>query len=164
MIRTLSLVVVALGFSLSAHAAPMDDANAFLKSLGDAFNKGDAKAAAMLGTEDSDVINPAGVAGKGRAENEKIIAADLNGILKGATNKFTADSVREVGTGAWLVDATHEAANMTGPDGKKMTGKLHVVLVLVKGKDGKLAFTAVRPYMFLPPMPAPAAAPAPMKK
>lgn len=151
------ILAVALSISTTAHATPTDDVNALLKSLGDAFNKGDAKAIAAMFADDGDLINPAGISAKGRAEAEKVLAGDINGILKGTTTKFTADSVREIGSGAWLVDATHEAANMKGPDGKMMTGKLHVVFVLTKSKDKKLQFSAARPYMFLPPPAAPAA-------
>ena len=157
--RILPILVLALSlsFASTASATPADDVNALLKTLGDAFNKSDAKAAAALFAEDSDLINPGGLMAKGRGAEEKILAGDMAGILKGATTKFTAESVREVGTGAWLVDATHEATNMKGPDGKTMTGKLHVVFVLTMSKDKKLQISAARPYMFLPP-PAAAAA------
>jgi len=147
----LALVLLAPGMSF---ATPTDDASALLTKLADAFNKGDAKAAAALFTEDTDLISPTGVQGKGRAGAEKVIHGDLTTILKGATNRFSVDNARELASNVWLVDASHEAQNMTGPDGKKTTGKLHVVFVMVKGKDGKLAIAAARPYMFMPPPPA----------
>jgi hypothetical protein len=51
---------------------------------------------------------------------------------------------------------------MHGPDGTTMDSKLHLVRVVGKGKNGKLACSAARPCMFLPP---PVAAPtAPAKK
>jgi len=148
-------LALAIGLLVPAasSAAPADEVNAVLKSLGDAFNKGDAKAAAALFAEDSDVISPFGVPGKGRAGAEKVIAGDLAGALKGSTNTFTAEDVRQLAPNVLLVDATHESQNMTGPDGKKMTGKLHLVLVMVRGKDKKLTIGAARPYMFLPPPP-----------
>jgi len=152
--RTLAVLALALGLSLPAAAAPADDVNAALKSLGDAFTKGDAKAAVALGTDGLDIINPAGVRGKGKAEAEKVIAGDLATILKGTTSKFTSESAKEVGAGVWLVDATQEVTNMKMPDGKTGTGKFHVVFVAVKGKDGKIAFSAARPYQYLTPPPA----------
>ena len=152
--RILFGFALVVGLSTAAHATPADDVNALLKTLGDNINKRDAKAIAAMFADDGDLISPAGVAAKNHADAEKVLSGDINGILKGTTSKFTADSVREVGAGAWLVDATHEAANMKGPDGKTMTGKLHVVFVLTKNKANKLQFSAARPYMFLPPPPA----------
>ena len=156
MLRFLSCVALALALFVpaAAAAAPADEVNTMLKSFADAFNKGDARAAAAHFSEDCDVISPFGVPGKGRAGAEKVIAADLAGPLKGATNTFTADNVRELAPNVLLVDATQEAQNMTGPDGKRMNGKLHVVLVMVRGKDRKLMIAAARPYMFMPPPPA----------
>ena len=154
------VLALSLSFASTASAAPADDVNALLKNLGDAFNKGDAKPCAALFAEDGDLISPAGQVAKGRAAVEKTIAGDITGILKGATTKFSTDSVRDLGNGTWLVDGTHEAQNMTGPDGMKMTGKLHVVFVASMSKDKKLQLLAARPYMFLP---APAAAAAPAK-
>ncbi len=155
MLRFLSCVALALALFVPAavSAAPADEVNAVLKSIADAFNKGDARAAAAMFAEDSDVISPFGVPGKGRAGAEKVMAADMAGPLKGTTSTFTADTVRELAPNVLLVDATHEAQNMTGPDGKKMNGKLHVVLVMVRGKDRKLMVAAARPYMFMPPPP-----------
>jgi len=167
MIRLLSSVALALALALSAStiasAAPADDAGAVLKTLADAFNKGDAKAGAAVFAEDADLINPAGVTGKGRAAIEKVMAGDMAGIVKGATTKFSVETARELAPNVWLVDATHEAQNMMGPDGKPMTGKLHVVFVMTKAKDGKLQISAARPYMFLPAPPAASKPPAPTK-
>lgn len=157
MLRFLSTLAVALAlFAPAASAAPpsTDEVNTALKPLADAFNKGDAKAAAALFTEDADVISPFGVPGKGRAGAEKVIGADMAGPMKGSTNTFTAETVREIAPNVYLVDATHESQGMTGPDGKKMTGKLHLTLVMVRGKDKKLMVSAARPYMFMPPPPA----------
>ena len=156
MLRFLSTLALALAlFAPVASATPpsTDEVNTALKPLADAFNKGDPKAAAALFTDDADVISPFGVPGKGRAGAEKVIGGDMTGALKGTTSTFTAETVRELAPNVYLVDATHEAQGMTGPDGKKMTGKLHVTLVMVRGKDKKLAIAAARPYMFLPPPP-----------
>lgn len=155
MLRTLSLLALALALFVPAtsSAAPADEINTVLKSLGDAFNSGDAKAASMLFAENADVISPFGVPGKGRAGAEKVMAADLAGPLKGSTNTFTADNVRQLAPNIWLVDATQEAQGMTGSDGKKMAGKLHLMLVMEKGKDRKMMITSARPYMFMPPPP-----------
>jgi uncharacterized protein (TIGR02246 family) len=155
MLRILSLLALVLVVFVPAtsSAAPADEVNAVLKSLGDAFNRGDAKAAAALFSEDSDVISPFGMPGKGRAGAEKVIAADIAGPLKGTTNTFTAENVRQLAPNLLLVDATHESQGMIGPDGKKMTGKLHLTLVMVRGKDKKWMISAARPYMFMPQPP-----------
>ena len=154
MLRIISLLALALAVVVPASsvAAPVtDDVNAVLKSLGDAFNKGDAKAASALFAENGDVISPFGVPGKGREAAEKIMAADMAGPMKGTTNTFTATDTRQIAPNVYLVDVTHESDGMTGPDGKKMTGKLHLVLVMARGKDKKLMIEAARPYMFMPP-------------
>ena len=145
-----TLLVLALGFSISASAAPADDVNALLKSVETAFNKGDAKAAAALFAEDADVINPAGVTGRGRPAIEKVISADMTSVLKGSKNqKFTAENVRELAPTAWLVDATHEVPTMAMPDGTTKPGKLHVIFAVNKSKDGKMQIVSARPYMFM---------------
>lgn len=147
-----TLLVLTLGFSLAASAAPADDVNALLKSMETAFNKGDAKAAAALFAEDADLINPAGVAGRGRPAIEKVIGTDMTTVLKSSKNqKFTAEMVRELAPTAWLVDATHEVPTMAMPDGTTKPGKLHVIFAVNKGKDGKLQVVSARPYMYMPP-------------
>lgn len=153
--RLLFCTVLTLSLSsASAFASPADDVNALLKTVSDGMNKGDAKAAAAAWADDGDLINPAGVVGKGHAGVEKVLAGDIATILKGTTSKFTVETTRDLGNGIWLVDATHEAQNMTGPDGKKMTGKLHVAIVLTTSKDKKLQVAAARPYMYMPAPPA----------
>jgi uncharacterized protein (TIGR02246 family) len=159
MIRLVSCLAFALvlSFSVRSFAAPPDDAtgiNALFQKLTDDFNRGDAKAAAALFAPDADLINPRGVEGKGRTELEKIMATDLATLLKGATNKFTVNTTRQLAPNVWLVDGTHEAQNMKMPDGKIGTGKIHIVTIVTKAPDGKMQIAAARPYMF---MPAPAA-------
>jgi uncharacterized protein (TIGR02246 family) len=150
-ISCLALVLAVFVPATSSAAPADDDINAVLKALGDAFNKGDAKAAAALFAENGDLISPFGVPGKGREGAEKVMAGDMAGALKGTTNTFTAQDVKQLAPNVYLVDVTHESQGMMGPDGKKMDGKLHLVLVMSRGKDKKLMIQSARPYMFMPP-------------
>jgi len=162
MLRLVSYVVLAIVFLTpvrSSAAPPTQEVNALLSKLEDAFNRGDAKAGASLFATDGDLINPVGRQGQGRAAVEKIMATDMQTILKGARSTFTADSVRELAPNVWLVDATHSGQGMKGPDGKPMTGKIHLVAIVTRAKDNKLQIAAARPYMFMQPKETVARAP-----
>jgi uncharacterized protein (TIGR02246 family) len=162
MLRLVSYLALALVFltpvSTSA-APPTQEVNALLTKLGDAFNRGDAKAGAALFATDGDLINPTGKQGQGRAAVEKIMATDMQTILKGARSTFTADTVRELAPNVWLVDATHMGQGMKGPDGKAMTSKIHLVAIVTRAKDNTLQISAARPYMFMQPKETVARAP-----
>jgi uncharacterized protein (TIGR02246 family) len=118
------------------------------------FNKGDAKAVSAFWVEDGSLVNPAGVVGKGPAGVEKVIAADIATILKGAKMEMTVVGFRAVGTYAAWVELEHSITGATMPDGKAMPPMtFHVPALMVKkGKTWMIA--EARPYAYLPPPPA----------
>jgi uncharacterized protein (TIGR02246 family) len=117
------------------------------------FNKGDAKAVSAFWVEDGSLVNPAGAVGKGPAGVEKVIAADLATILKGAKMEMTVVGFRAAGKDAAWVELEHSITGATMPDGKPMPPTtFHVPALMVKkGKNWMIA--EARPYAYLPPPP-----------
>jgi uncharacterized protein (TIGR02246 family) len=163
--------ILAVAFATQALAASSKDEDAIKARVAEfiaAMNKGDAKAMAAFWTEDAMLVNPAGVSGKGPAEIEKIMDADVNGILKGAKMEMKVVDYRPAGKDAAWVELEHSVTGAMTPDGKPMPPMtFHVPALLVKkGKTWMIA--EARPYAYLPPHPggkpamAPAAGPAPM--
>ena len=146
-------------------ADPKAPAQAFLDKFNDSMVKGDAKGAAAMFAEDGSMMSPGGVWGKGRDGAEKVIADDLNGMLKGAKMKLTVENVRALGPDNLWVEGTHDVTGVKGPDGKDGM-KVHLVAALTQ-KNGQWWISELRPYMTMPPpaaAAAPAPAPAPAKK
>lgn len=130
---------------------PMTLSQGLLDKLAEAFNAGDAKALAALCSDDATLINPAGVAGHGKAEVEKVAAADMATIVKGTQSKISVESVHLISAKAWFVDATHNVTGAKKPDGTD-AGPMafHVVFLIQQvGKDWKIS--EARPYLFLAP-------------
>ena len=94
------------------------------------------------------------VVGKGRAEIEKVVAADLATILKGAKMTMTVAGFRPVGKDAAWVELEHVVAGAKSPDGAVLpTMTFHVpALMLKQGKTWMIA--EARPYAYLTPPPA----------
>ncbi|HEY8924737.1 MAG TPA: SgcJ/EcaC family oxidoreductase [Polyangia bacterium] len=122
------------------------------------FNKGDAKGMASFWADDATLVNPAGQAGKGPAEIDKVISHDLATILKDARMEMKVIQFRSIGKDAAWVEIEHSVAGAKGPDGKAMPPMtFHVpTLMLKKGKSWVIA--EARPYAYLPPLPPPTAA------
>lgn len=164
---TLSKTLIAalvLGTAAPAFAAPNKEEDAIKARVADffaAFGKGDAKAAAAFWLEDGTLVNPVGVAGKGPAEIEKIIATDLVTILKDTKMEMKVVGFRAAGKDAAWVELEHSVAGAHMPDGKALPPlTFHVPALLVKkGKTWMIA--EARPYAYLPPPPPPMAAKAP---
>jgi uncharacterized protein (TIGR02246 family) len=159
--------ILAVAFATQALAASSKDEDAIKARVAEfiaAMNKGDAKAMAAFWTEDAMLVNPAGVSGKGPAEIEKIMDADVNGILKGAKMEMKVVDYRPAGKDAAWVELEHSVTGAMTPDGKPMPPMtFHVPALLVKkGKTWMIA--EARPYAYLPPHPGgkPAMAPAAM--
>lgn len=166
MLGLVLLVAVATSAGLArtaAAAAASKDEDAIKARVAefiDLFNKGDAKAMSAFWLEDGSLVNPAGIAGKGPAEIEKVIAADLATILKDTKMEMKVVGYRAVGKDAAWVELEHTVTGAKGPDGKPMPPMtFHVPCLMVK--KGKVWMNAeARPYAYLPPMPKPAAPPA----
>ena len=107
------------------------DVQAAFDKVAAAINAHDAKAFVVLWVDDGEIINPAGISGKGKDGIEKVITGDMDTILKGTKSSFTVDSVRKIGD-ALFSDVTHTAENATMHNGKIGTLKAHVVALLVK--------------------------------
>ena len=152
---------LALTFLTSSALAASKDEEAIKARVAEfitIFNKGDAKATAAFWLEDGSLVNPAGVVGKGRAEVEKVLAADLATILKGAKMEMTMVGFRSVDKNAAWIELEHTVSGATGPDGKPMpTMTFHVPCLMMKaGKAWMIA--EARPYAYLQPPPGAMAA------
>jgi uncharacterized protein (TIGR02246 family) len=161
MALVLALVTTASLAGTAAAASKDEDAvMARVTEFTEAFNKGDAKAAAAFWTEDATLVNPAGVTGKGPAEIEKVIASDIATIVKDTKSEMKIVLYRPVGKDAAWIDLEQTVTGMKAPDGKPMPPMtFHVpALVVKKGKTWMIA--EARPYMFLPPPPKAPAPPA----
>ncbi|WP_084639817.1 nuclear transport factor 2 family protein [Kaistia adipata] len=124
-----------------------DELQPLLDTLAACMDRGDARGAAALFAEDSNLISPSGMIGTGAAGVQRVIAADMQTILKASHSHFTIDSVRPLGDMAF-VDATHEISG--GQAGAAGTLEVHVVLLARKqGAGWKLA--EARPYLFVTP-------------
>jgi len=148
-------------FAASAQAAGSKDEDAVKARVAEfsaLFDKGDAKALSAFFADDGTLVNPVGVKGKGPAEIEKIIAADISTILKDTKMALTVVQFRAVGKDAAWVELEHSVNGAKAPDGKPLPPMtFHVPALLVKkGKNWMIA--EARPYAYLPPPPAPVAA------
>jgi uncharacterized protein (TIGR02246 family) len=118
------------------------------------FNRGDAKAVAAYWTDDGTLVNPVGHAGKGPAEIEKVVAADLATILKDTKMEMKVVQFRAVGKDAVWLEIEHTVAGAKGPDGKPLaTMTFHVPALMVK-KAKVWMISDARPYAYLTPPPA----------
>ena len=153
------LAAVILSNAVPAFAASKDEdaVKARVEEFITIFNKGDAKALSAFWVEDGSLVNPVGVVGKGPAGVEKVIAADLATILKGAKMEMKVAEFRAVGKDAAWVELEHVVAGAKGPDGAPIpTMTFHVPALMVKkGKNWMIA--EARPYAYLPPPAAPMA-------
>lgn len=120
----------------------------------DAWNKHDAKAITAFWAEDGDLINPAGVVARGKAEVEKLVVSDLANIIRDGKTTFTVTYIRMVKPDVAVFDMTHEISEAHAPDGSVIpTVKAMVTGVALK-KDGTWWWLAGRPMIpFAPPAP-----------
>ncbi len=155
-----SLVVIALAAAPPAQAASRDEdaVKARVAEFIALFNKGDAKGLAAFWTEDGSLVNPVGQKGTGPAGVEKVIAADLATILKDTKMEMKVVQFRAVGKDSAWIELEHSVTGARGPDGKPMpTLTFHVPCLMAK-KGKTWMIEEARPYAYLPPPPAPAAA------
>lgn len=118
------------------------------------FNAKDNKAFAALFSEDGDIIDPAGISGKGRPAIEKVVQGDMDHFLMDGKSTFLVTGVRFLKPDVAIVNATHQVTGITGPDGKKMP-PMKVLVTCVMEKEGDVwYFAAARPMV---PVMAPAA-------
>ena len=136
-----------------------------IQEFQDTFNKHDAKALAAFWTPEGDLINPVGMTATGPAEIEKLIASDLENIIRGAKSTFTIQKIRFLKPDVCVVNMVHDFSGGKAPDGSAMPpGK-----ALVTGVGSKVGTTwmweAARPMIpFVPPTPPATQTAAPEKK
>lgn len=144
----------------AASAATSKDEDAIKARVADfiaLFNKGDAKGLSQFFGEDATLVNPIGQRGTGRAEIEKVIAADVSTFLKDTKMEMTVTQFHPVGKDAAWIEIDHSVSGAKSPDGKPLpTMTFHVpCLMMKKGKTWLIE--EARPYAYLPPPPKPAA-------
>ena len=156
-------MVMPLVLSISLFAANKEE-DAFRKRVAefqDAWNKRDAKAIAGFWAEDGDLINPMGIAAKGRMEVEKVVAGDLENVIRDGKSTFTITQIRFLKPDVVVCDMTHEISGAHDPHGSEMPSMKVLVTGVGIKKGGTWWWVAARPMIpFTPPPPPPASEPA----
>jgi len=116
-----------------------------LRGFEDAFNHNDAKAIADFFLDEATLVSLTGKFATGRPDIEKIVAEDLESILKGGKSSFSLKKVRMLAPGLAMVDLVHEITGPSVPGGKL---ELHVAGV-GKKIDDKWMWLDARPYSYL---------------
>lgn len=124
-----------------------DELQPLLDTLAACMDRADARAAAALFTEDGNLISPSGMIGFGAVGVQRVIAADMQTLLKGTLNHIAIDAVRPLGD-AVFVDATHEITG--GQAGAAGPLEVHAVL-LARKQGGGWKLVEARPYLFVSP-------------
>lgn len=115
------------------------------------FNDHDAKSMSAFWIPDGSLVNPAGLAGKGPAEIEKVILSDLATVLRETKMTMQVVGYRPIGKDAAWVEVDQAVSGIKGAEGKPMpTVTFHVPLLMVK--RGQVWMIAeARPYAYLAP-------------
>lgn len=145
-----------------AGAKDEDAIKAVVAEFGTAWGKHDPKAMTALYADDATILNPWGRVAKGKAEVEKLFTDEHVGAsapLKDTTWTATIPMWRALGANFAFADLDADMTGMKAPDGKAMSGKHHLALVLAK-KGNKWAIADARAYFLAPAAPPPAAKPA----
>lgn len=156
--KKLALGLLCGVIAASAFAADMSKDEAAIKAdfetVATAFNKADVKLFSSVIADDVDLVNPAGVYAKGRAEVEKLFQSDAEHIIAGGTTTMNVTGIRFVKADLAIVNAEH---SWTGSKGPMPEGKVLVTAVTQKVK-GKWLAIAIRPMVPVKPPAAPTAA------
>lgn len=124
-----------------------DELQPLLDTLAACMDRGDVLGAVALFTEDGNLISPSGMIGTGAAGVQRVIAADMQTILKGTQNHFAIDNVRPLGD-VVFADVTHEITG--GMAGAGSALEIHAVL-LARKQGGAWKLMEARPYIFATP-------------
>lgn len=150
---------VAKKASKAAMGGDEEGVKAAFERFSQAWAAGDAKARAMVFTNDGSIINPFGQEAWGRAEIVKLFEDENATIAKGTTQTFDNFKMTFVLPNLALVDCDGTISGIKTPAGDAAPDqKVHVFVVAVKrGKDWQCRYA--RPTIFAPmPGAAPAAA------
>jgi uncharacterized protein (TIGR02246 family) len=155
-------VMVAWMSACLVSSAQESAANSGIKKTVDEFaanwNKHDPVAMANEWTQDGDLINPQGRIARGRDQVAQLFSDEhTSGPFGKSTMTMAVLNVREISAEYAMADleATVTGANM-GPNAPSEQ-KFHVANVM-KNEGGTWKIVSCRPYVFMSPPPAPAAA------
>jgi uncharacterized protein (TIGR02246 family) len=124
-----------------------DELQPLLDTLAACMDRGDARGAAALFTEDANLISPSGMIGAGASGVLRVLAADMDAILSGAHSQFTIDFVRPLGE-LVFADVTHEITGSRAGAGRAL--EVHGAL-LARKQGGGWKLVEARPYFFMSP-------------
>lgn len=122
---------------------------AMVQKFSEAFNRFDSKAVAAFHAKDATLIHPMGDVAHGQDGIARMFDEVVAKRWKGSTSRFTVTGSRQVGPNTTWLDLDQEIQNVTMPDGKIGTMRVHVVW-LAQNTGGTWKILEVRPYMFLP--------------
>jgi len=116
-----------------------------------AWNQHDSKAMASYWADDATLINPMGQMGHGKAEIEKLFAAEQSTMFKASTAALVEMKItRSLGSNMAFCDGEVTIDGAMGPDGTAMPQmKVHMAGVMKKQGSGWV-YLEGRPYMFVP--------------
>ena len=99
---------------------------------------------------EAELVNPFGLKAHGRAELEKLFAAEQHGVMKGSTFAIVSNSIRQISRDVAVQDMDIAITGMVGPDGKALpVFRPHSFEVLVR-KGGHWRVEYVRAYAVQP--------------
>ena len=99
---------------------------------------------------EAELVNPFGMKAHGRAELEKLFAAEQHGVMKDSTFAIVANSIRQISRDVAVQDMDIAITGMVGPDGKALPAfRPRAFEVLVK-KGGHWRVEYVRAYAVQP--------------
>jgi uncharacterized protein (TIGR02246 family) len=146
-------VALVAGLSFARRASGADDEASLVRkrcgALVAAWNQHDPKAMAAAFTEDGDIINPMGQHAAGRADIEKLFAAEQTGggMMRESMLEVKTEPLRFLTADVAISDAEVEISNVIGPDGKKMGPVPAHVTNVWKKIGGEWWVAASRPYL-----------------
>ncbi len=102
-----------------------------------AWNADDARAMAMMWTDDGDLVQPGGRMTRGRSEIEKRLAEEHSFFYKGSQFTSTVDSIRFIRPDVAVVDGAWQAVGVRAPNGKELPALKGLYTLVVSKKGGK---------------------------
>ena len=138
-LRTL-LPMLALVFATApgfAQEPAKQDVQKVIDEYTTAWAKGDAKAIAMMFTEDAIRVDAAGNVLVGRGEIQRSLETNFAGPWKGTSIRITAGRQQQVRPEVLVAEGTYEVSGLKDPAGKPMSLKGHYLNTMVR-EGGRL--------------------------
>ncbi len=113
-----------------------------------AWNRHDAKAMASVWAEDGDLINPMGQYARGRADIEKLIAAEhgSTGAMRECKGTIAAETVRILSPDVAVADWEFHVSGVLQPKSTQPQNLVFHVTTVLRKVGGSWAVFAARPY------------------